>query len=86
MLVPPVGSYGGPFAGRPLGEPRGPQPGSEGEIVARASLYLALMTDYCFGLIKATGPVIVEGSLEGQRDLPGRACGAAPAGDGAGLQ
>ena len=65
MLIPPVGSYGGPFAGRPLGEPRGPQPGSEGEIVARASLYLALMTDYCFGLIKASGPVIVEGSLRG---------------------
>ena len=65
MLVPPVGSYGGPFAGRPLGQPRGPQPGSESEIVARASLYLALMTDYCFGLIKAKGPVIVEGSLTG---------------------
>jgi len=65
LLVPPVGSYGGPFAGRPLGQPRGPQPGSESEIVARASLYLALMTDYCFGLIKAKGPVIVEGSLTG---------------------
>ena len=50
----------GPWASR-----AGRSRGSEGEIVARASLYLALMTDYCFGLIKAKGPVIVEGSLTG---------------------
>jgi sugar (pentulose or hexulose) kinase len=38
-----------------------------GAPVARASLYLALMTDYCFDLIKARGPVIVEGSLTGNQ-------------------
>ena len=66
MLIPPVGSYGGPFAGRPLGGAARAAAGlGRARSVARASLYLALMTDYCFGLIKAHGPVIVEGSLTG---------------------
>lgn len=65
MLVPPVGETGGPFEGRPLGGPRGGGAASPGEKAARASLYLALMTDYCFDLLQAKGPVIVEGSLIG---------------------
>jgi hypothetical protein len=65
ILVPPVGDTGGPFAGRPIEGPRGPKPRSDEEEVARASLYLALMTDYCFDLINAKGPVVVEGSLIG---------------------
>jgi L-fuculokinase len=65
MLIPPLSEGGSPFIGRPAGGPRGPAPRSDGEAAARASLYLALMTDYCLDLLKATGPVIVEGSLIG---------------------
>lgn len=65
LLIPPLSEGGSPFIGRPPGGARGPAPRSGGEAVARASLYLALMTDYCFDLLKARGPVIVEGSLIG---------------------
>ncbi len=65
LLLPPVGDAPGPFAGRQAGGARGAQPGSEAEKAARASLYLALMTDYCFDLLRAKGPIIVEGSLIG---------------------
>jgi sugar (pentulose or hexulose) kinase len=63
MLVPPIGDTGGPFQGCPLGGPRGAAPAGNTETAARASLYLALMTDYCFDLLEAKGPIIVEGSL-----------------------
>jgi L-fuculokinase len=65
MLVPPISDSVGPFAGRPAGGARGAEPRSDAEALARASLYLALMTDYCFDLLRAEGPVIVEGSLIG---------------------
>jgi sugar (pentulose or hexulose) kinase len=65
FLVPPVADVGGPFAGLPIGRTGGDKLESEEEIVARACLYLALMTDYCLDLLKAKGPVIVEGSLIG---------------------
>jgi sugar (pentulose or hexulose) kinase len=67
ILVPPLGDDGGPFDGRPRGGPQGAEPASDEEAVARASLYLALMTDYCFDLLKARGPVVVEGSLIGNK-------------------
>jgi len=67
ILVPPLGDDGGPFDGRKHGGPRGIVPDSDEQAVARASLYLALMTDYCFELLKAKGPVIVEGSLIGNQ-------------------
>ncbi|MBI2255611.1 MAG: hypothetical protein HYU58_13395 [Proteobacteria bacterium] len=62
MLVPPVGKFGGPFAGKGT---HATLPRRAGENAARASLYLALMTDYCLDLIKAQGPVVIEGSLTG---------------------
>jgi hypothetical protein len=65
LLVPPIADLGGPFAGLPLGRTIGGKLESDEEIVARACLYLALMTDYCLDLIKAKGPAIVEGSLIG---------------------
>jgi sugar (pentulose or hexulose) kinase len=58
LLVPPLG-------GSPFGGPAGARTQSDEQTVARASVYLALMTDYCFDLLKAKGPVIVEGSLTG---------------------
>lgn len=63
LLLPPIGDYGGPFADWPSGERRAARSGSDAETVAQASLYLALMTDYCFDLLEAKGPVVVEGSL-----------------------
>lgn len=65
LLVPPISDFGGPFAGRGQGGPRGTLLLKREETVAQASLYLALMTDYCLDLIKASGPVVVEGSLIG---------------------
>lgn len=65
LLVPPVSDFGGPFAGRGQGGQRGTLLHRQQETVAQASLYLALMTDYCLDLIKASGPVVVEGSLIG---------------------
>ena len=71
ILVPPLGDDGGPFDGQPLGGPRGAATQSDEQAVARASLYLALMTDYCFDLLQAKGPVIVEGSLTGNKAFLG---------------
>ncbi len=65
ILVPPLGDDGGPFDGSPLGGPAGTPTQTDEQTVARASVYLALMTDYCFDLLQAKGPVIVEGSLTG---------------------
>jgi hypothetical protein len=65
LLVPPLGDDGGPFDGHPLGGPAGAPTKTDEQTVARGSVYLALMTDYCFDLLKAEGPVIVEGSLTG---------------------
>ena len=65
LLVPPLGDDGGPFDGHPLGGPAGAPPRTDEQTVARGSVYLALMTAYCFDLLKAEGPVIVEGSLTG---------------------
>jgi sugar (pentulose or hexulose) kinase len=67
ILVPPLNAGGGPFTGAALGGPRGAGTATNEQSVARASLYLALMTDYCFDLLKARGPVIVEGSLTGNQ-------------------
>jgi sugar (pentulose or hexulose) kinase len=71
ILVPPLNEGGGPFDGAPLGGPRGAPTENDEQSVARASLYLALMTDYCFDLLKARGPVIVEGSLTGNHAFLG---------------
>lgn len=67
ILVPPLNDGGGPFIGAPIGGPGGAPTATGEQSVARASLYLALMTDYCFDLIRASGPVIVEGSLTGNQ-------------------
>lgn len=67
ILVPPQGGDGGPFEGKPRGLSRGAKPESEEESVAQACLYLALMTDYCLELLNAKGPVVVEGSLIGNK-------------------
>jgi sugar (pentulose or hexulose) kinase len=71
ILVPPLGDDGGPFDGNPRGGPGGTPTQNDEQAVARASVYLALMTDYCFDLLKAKGPVIVEGSLTGNHAFLG---------------
>jgi sugar (pentulose or hexulose) kinase len=60
--VPCFAAIGGPFAGqrgRILGEP----PRSAGERYALATLYCALMTDYCLERLDPGAPVVVEGSF-----------------------
>lgn len=59
MILPAVEPGSGPFPRRAMrwtGEPA-----TEGQRIAALSLYLALMTETCLGLIGAEGPVIVEG-------------------------
>jgi len=61
FALPSFADAGGPFTGRQgkvipedaLSSPR--------KKAALATLYSALMTDYCLGMIESTGPVIVEG-------------------------
>lgn len=65
MLVPPISDLGGPFVGLERGGARGATLRIPEERAAQASLYLALMTDYCLDLIKSSGPVVIEGSLIG---------------------
>ena len=59
MILPNVVSGSGPFPGKTMewiGQARG-----AAEIHAAASLYAALMSDTCLGLIGARGPTLVEG-------------------------
>jgi sugar (pentulose or hexulose) kinase len=60
MLLPSVVSGSGPFPSREMrwiaSESTNPA-----ERMAAVSLYLALMTDVCLGLIGAKGPILVEG-------------------------
>ncbi|MRV76206.1 L-fuculose kinase [Duganella sp. FT92W] len=64
-LAIPAFAAGGPFAAH-TGRIDGPLPQSPTERYALASLYCALMSDYCLDMLGAdTGPVIVEGSYTG---------------------
>jgi L-fuculokinase len=61
----PAFAFGGPFAAH-AGAITGPAPRTAGERYALATLYCALMSDYCLEQLGAdTGPVIVEGSFTG---------------------
>jgi sugar (pentulose or hexulose) kinase len=60
--VPCFAATGGPFAGL-QGCIRGPQPQSAAERYALATLYCALVTDYCLERLDAEAPVVVEGSF-----------------------
>lgn len=58
--LPGFTAHGGPFRAR-VGAVAGPVPRSRDERAALASLYTALVTDYCLDLVGASGDVIVEG-------------------------
>lgn len=63
MILPNVVPGSGPFPGRAMawqGKAEDPA-----EIYAAASLYTALMSDACLGLIGAQGPTLVEGPFAG---------------------
>ncbi|WP_299425108.1 FGGY-family carbohydrate kinase [uncultured Shimia sp.] len=59
MLLPSVVSESGPFRGQSMSWSR--EPKTDGQKVYALSLYLALMTDFCLGLIGGTGATVVEG-------------------------
>jgi L-fuculokinase len=64
-LAVPAFASGGPFAAH-AGVIDGPAPQTKRERYALATLYCALMSDYCLDMLGAgTGPVIVEGSFTG---------------------
>jgi L-fuculokinase len=58
----PCFADGGPFAGR-VGRIAGPAPMDAAERFALATLYCALMTDYCLDALGARGDITVEGSF-----------------------
>jgi sugar (pentulose or hexulose) kinase len=67
MLLPAVVEGSGPFRGRRSRWAGGePGPGTAARAAA-VSLYLALMTETCLGLIGHQGPVIVEGPFAANR-------------------
>lgn len=62
LALPSFAEAGGPFAGQ-VGRIEGPAPRTAAEQTALATLYCALMTDYCLTALDANGPVVVEGSF-----------------------
>jgi len=67
LALPCFAASGGPFAGRP-GTVRGPAPATSAQRYALATLYCALMSDYCLNALGVTAdgaPVVVEGSVTG---------------------
>ena len=67
MALPCFSAAGGPFAGR-AGTVLGPAPRTGGQRYALATLYCALMSDYCLaalGVESAGARVVVEGSFTG---------------------
>ena len=53
---------GGPFMGR-AGTTSGPEPQTDGEIIARATLYAALMTATSLGILEADGDLVIDGGF-----------------------
>jgi L-fuculokinase len=64
LALPCFAESGGPFSGN-KGKIVGGMPRTPQESYALATLYCALMSDYCLEALKATGQVAVEGSLTG---------------------
>jgi sugar (pentulose or hexulose) kinase len=62
LALPCFAETGGPFAGS-SGRITGPEPATPCERYALASLYCALVTDYCLDALGAGGPIAVEGSF-----------------------
>jgi L-fuculokinase len=67
LALPCFAASGGPFAGR-SGAVRGPAPQTGAQCYALATLYCALMSDYCLNALGVSGngaTVVVEGSFTG---------------------
>ena len=64
FALPCFAESGGPFSSH-NGKVLGASPRTAQESYALATLYCALMSDYCLDALKATGQVAVEGSLTG---------------------
>lgn len=62
LALPCFAESGGPFVGQ-AGRIVGPAPQTAQEHYALATLYCALMSDYCLDALGAGGPVTVEGSF-----------------------
>ncbi|WP_353399186.1 FGGY-family carbohydrate kinase [Duganella hordei] len=62
LAAPSFAAIGGPFPGR-LGRISGPEPRNTAERYALATVYCALMTDYCLEHLDPAAPVVVEGSF-----------------------
>ena len=64
LALPSFAETGGPFSGQ-AGRIEGEAPVTAQEKYALATLYVALVTDYCLTALGTTAPVVVEGSFTG---------------------
>ena len=64
LALPCFAESGGPFVGR-AGAIVGPAPRGAAQRYALATLYCALMTDYCMERLEAAGDIVIEGSFTG---------------------
>jgi len=63
LALPCFAETGGPFAGR-AGRIQGPEPATDAERAALATLYVVLMADHCLSALGAeSAPVVVEGAF-----------------------
>lgn len=62
MALPCFAETGGPFGGR-QGRLIGPAPADAAQRAALATLYCALVTDYCLDALGAQGAVVIEGAF-----------------------
>ncbi|MCG2583921.1 FGGY-family carbohydrate kinase [Massilia sp. TS11] len=60
--LPCFAEAGGPFAGQ-AGRQIGPAPANAAEAYALATLYVALMSDYCLDCLGVQAPLVIEGSF-----------------------
>ncbi len=62
LALPCFAETGGPFAGQ-AGRIQGPEPDTQAERAALATLYVVLMTDHCLAALGSRGRVVVEGAF-----------------------
>ncbi|WP_295989953.1 FGGY family carbohydrate kinase [Rugamonas sp.] len=74
FALPSFADAGGPFVGR-VGVVSGPPPRNGRERYALATIYCALMSDYCLDALQAEGSIVIEGSFAGNAHFAGLLAG-----------
>jgi L-fuculokinase len=74
FAMPSFADAGGPFVGH-AGEVLGPPPRNARERYALATMYCALLTDYCLDALKSEWSIVIEGSFAGNPHFAGLLAG-----------